>query len=83
MGSGTLGVTRAFVAEVTAQRNRTTYMAWITAVQYTGFTVTPFVGALFNKTLANVDVNFGYVNKGPTDSHGLWVSVISPLLCSD
>lgn len=61
MGSGTLGVTRAFVAEVTAQRNRTTYMAWITAVQYTGFTVTPFVGALFNKTLANVDVNFGLI----------------------
>jgi len=45
IGSGTLGVTRAFVAEVTPQRYRTTYMAWITAVQYCGFTVTPFVGA--------------------------------------
>jgi MFS transporter, ceroid-lipofuscinosis neuronal protein 7 len=60
IGSGTLGVTRAFVAEVTAQRTRTTYMAWITAVQYAGFTVTPFVGALFNKTLGDhVDVQFG------------------------
>lgn len=60
VGSGTLGVTRAFVAEVTAQRHRTTYMAWITAVQYAGFTVTPFVGAFFNKILGeNADVQFG------------------------
>lgn len=48
IGSGTLGVTRAFVADVTAKRNRTTYMAWITAVQYSGFTMTPFFGALFS-----------------------------------
>jgi len=59
IGSGTLGVTRAFVAEVTATRNRTTYMAWITAVQYAGFTVTPFVGAVFNKILEDTDVKFG------------------------
>jgi MFS family permease len=60
VGSGTLGVTRAFVAEVTATRNRTTYMAWVTAVQYAGFTVTPFLGALFNTILADVDVQYGY-----------------------
>lgn len=60
IGSGTLGVTRAFVADVTAKRSRTTYMAWVTAVQYGGFTVTPFVGALFNKTLGqNTDVHYG------------------------
>lgn len=60
IGSGTLGVTRAFVADVTAKRTRTTYMAWVTAVQYGGFTVTPFVGALFNKTLGqNTDVRYG------------------------
>jgi ceroid-lipofuscinosis MFS transporter 7 len=59
IGSGTLGVTRAFVADVTARRNRTTYMAWITAVQYAGFTVTPFIGALFNKTLQDVDIQYG------------------------
>jgi Major Facilitator Superfamily len=59
LGSGTLGVTRAFIADVTAQRNRTTYMAWITAVQYAGFTVTPIFGALFNFTLQNVDVSWG------------------------
>jgi MFS family permease len=61
IGSGTLGVTRAFVADITAQRNRTTYMAWITAVQYAGFTVTPFVGVIFNKTLEGVDIQYGYV----------------------
>ncbi len=61
IGSGTLGVTRAFVADVTAQRSRTKYMAWITAVQYAGFTVTPFVGAIFNMTLENIDFQFGCV----------------------
>ena len=59
LGSGTLGVTRAFVAEVTAQRSRTTYMAWITAVQYAGFTVTPFVGSLLTKILQDKEFKFG------------------------
>ena len=59
LGSGTLGVTRAFVAEVTAQRSRTTYMAWITAVQYAGFTVTPFVGSLFTALLEDKEFKFG------------------------
>lgn len=48
IGSGTLGVTRAFLAEITPQRNRTTYMAWLTAMQYAGFAVTPIAGAFFN-----------------------------------
>lgn len=53
IGSGTLGVTRAYVAEITPRRNRTTYIAWLTAVQYTGFTVTPFVGSLFSYIFKN------------------------------
>ena len=61
VGSGTLGVTRAFVAEVTATRTRTRYMAWITAVQYAGFTVTPFFGALFIHILGDSDYQWGYV----------------------
>lgn len=40
IGSATLGVTRAYVAEITATRQRTTYIAAITAVQYGGFTGT-------------------------------------------
>ena len=59
IGSGTLGVTRAFVADVTAKRQRTTYMAWITAVQYGGFTVTPFFGALFNRIFGDSDYQWG------------------------
>ena len=55
IGSGTLGVTRAFVADVTAKRNRTTYMAWGTAVQYAGFTVTPVFGSLFNRLLGDAN----------------------------
>ena len=47
IGSGTLGVTRAYVAEITATRERTKYIAWQTAVQYGGFTVTPIFGSLF------------------------------------
>jgi ceroid-lipofuscinosis MFS transporter 7 len=38
IGSATLGVTRAYVAEITATRQRTTYIAALTAVQYGGFT---------------------------------------------
>lgn len=60
IGSGTLGVTRAFVADVTAKRNRTTYMAWLAAVQYGGFTVTPVFGALFNKILGDSDYRVGW-----------------------
>jgi MFS transporter, ceroid-lipofuscinosis neuronal protein 7 len=60
IGSGTLGVTRAFVADVTARRNRTTYMGLITAVQYGGFTVTPALGALFNRMYYHgTDIRFG------------------------
>lgn len=59
IGSGTLGVTRAFVAEVTATRNRTTYIALLTAVQYGGFTVTPLFGALFTMLLGDHDYQAG------------------------
>lgn len=55
VGSGTLGVTRAFVADVTDNINRTKYMAWITAVQYGGFTMTPAIGALFIKAFGEND----------------------------
>ncbi|MGH7955190.1 MAG: MFS transporter, partial [Gloeomargaritales cyanobacterium] len=49
IGSGTLGVTRAYVADVTPTRNRTKYMGWLTAMQYSGFTMTPLIGAIFVK----------------------------------
>merc|ERR1712151_237626 len=47
VGSGTLGVLRAFASDVSPRNSRTVYISLLTAVQYTGFTVTPLVGAFF------------------------------------
>eukprot|EP00518_Triparma_eleuthera_P004603 CAMPEP_0182457868 /NCGR_PEP_ID=MMETSP1319-20130603/3331_1 /TAXON_ID=172717 /ORGANISM="Bolidomonas pacifica, Strain RCC208" /LENGTH=410 /DNA_ID=CAMNT_0024656419 /DNA_START=426 /DNA_END=1658 /DNA_ORIENTATION=+ len=47
LGSGTLGVTRAYVAESTGREERTKWLSYLTAVQYTGFTVMPVVGGFF------------------------------------
>jgi len=55
IGSGTLGVTRAYVAEISPTRYRTTYMAYLTALQYAGFTVTPFFGSFFSSILKDAD----------------------------
>jgi ceroid-lipofuscinosis MFS transporter 7 len=59
VGSGTLGVTRAFVSERTSGNERTYKMARLTAVQYTGFTVTPFIGSLFSWLLGDADFMIG------------------------
>lgn len=47
IGSGTLGVTRAFVSDITPKHMRTKYIAYLTSLQYGGFTFTPFLGALY------------------------------------
>ncbi|CAM9372145.1 unnamed protein product, partial [Hapterophycus canaliculatus] len=44
VGSGTLGVTRAYVADKSTPEQRTYLLAYTTAVQYAGFTCMPFVG---------------------------------------
>eukprot|EP00614_Pseudopedinella_elastica_P032444 CAMPEP_0172644436 /NCGR_PEP_ID=MMETSP1068-20121228/239210_1 /TAXON_ID=35684 /ORGANISM="Pseudopedinella elastica, Strain CCMP716" /LENGTH=462 /DNA_ID=CAMNT_0013458635 /DNA_START=174 /DNA_END=1562 /DNA_ORIENTATION=+ len=59
IGSGTLGVTRAYVSEQTSGAERTWKTARLTAVQYGGFTVTPFVGSLFAHFLGETDVMYG------------------------
>lgn len=46
VGSGTLAVARAYTSEVTCTNERTGYMALISAVQYSGMTVTPLFGSL-------------------------------------
>jgi len=61
VGSATLGVTRAFVAEVTATRQRTAYIGLLTAVQYGGFTVTPLFGALLMYALQENRYEFGFL----------------------
>jgi ceroid-lipofuscinosis MFS transporter 7 len=53
VGTGTVCVTRAFVASVASKKNRTKYMGWTKAVQYAGFTVTPFVGAALSKIIGD------------------------------
>jgi ceroid-lipofuscinosis MFS transporter 7 len=47
IGSGTLGVTLAYVSDVTPCRKRIKYMAGVTAIQYAGTTATPLIGSLF------------------------------------
>ena len=46
-GSGSLGVTRSFLVEQVEPKHRTSAMSIITAIQYAGFTVSPFIGSLF------------------------------------
>lgn len=60
IGSATLGVTRAYVAEITATRQRTKYIAALTAVQYGGFTVTPIFGSLFSYLLEDKRYEVGF-----------------------
>eukprot|EP01084_Bolivina_argentea_P057523 105110_1 len=50
-GSGTLGVTRAYVAEKSLHEHRTFMLARLTAWQYAGFTCTPFIGAALSTWL--------------------------------
>ena len=40
-----MGAGRAYIAETSTYEMRTTNLAYLTAMQYTGFTVTPLLGA--------------------------------------
>jgi ceroid-lipofuscinosis MFS transporter 7 len=48
VGSGTLGVTRSYVVEQSLPRYRTEVLALMTALQYAGFTVSPFLGSFLS-----------------------------------
>ncbi|EGC35074.1 hypothetical protein DICPUDRAFT_47902 [Dictyostelium purpureum] len=45
-GAGTLSVVRAYVAEVSSAQERTTYVAWSSAIQFLGFAITPIIGSV-------------------------------------
>lgn len=61
IGSATLGVTRSYVAEITATRQRTTYIALLTAVQYGAFTGTLMCAAP-SSSFSSLDItNFFFV----------------------
>ncbi|KAJ1462019.1 major facilitator superfamily domain-containing protein [Pelagophyceae sp. CCMP2097] len=54
IGCGTLGVTRAYVAESVPKAQRTVFLGRLTAMQYAGFTTTPFMGSLISKVGARL-----------------------------
>lgn len=56
-GSGTLGVTRAYVAEVSPKKLRTRYLAYLALVRDAGFTVTPFFGSALAYFFTDEDGN--------------------------
>lgn len=56
-GSGTLGVTRAYVAEVSPKKLRTRYLAYLALVRDAGFTVTPFAGSALAYFFTDEDGN--------------------------
>lgn len=45
VGSGSLGVTRSYVVEQVEPQHCTEMLAYLTALQYAGFTVSPIIGA--------------------------------------
>ncbi|CAM9913831.1 unnamed protein product [Ectocarpus fasciculatus] len=56
VGSGTLGVTRGYVADKTTKEQRTYLLAYTTSVQYAGLTVSPIVGGLFSYLLGSAEI---------------------------
>eukprot|EP01035_Chromulina_nebulosa_P018232 gene18232-23903_t len=46
LGAGSLGVSRSYVAEHSLRVNRTINLAYLTSLQYMGFTVMPLLGAI-------------------------------------
>ncbi|CAM9556073.1 unnamed protein product, partial [Ectocarpus sp. 8 AP-2014] len=56
MGSGTLGVTRAYVADKTTKEQRTYLLAYTTSVQYAGLTVMSILGGFFSYLLGSTEI---------------------------
>eukprot|EP01038_Epipyxis_sp_PR26KG_P008453 gene8453-11431_t len=61
-GAGNLGAARAYVAEYTARKKRTEQLAFLTAVQYSGFTVTPIIGAMITSNNQNLHAYIGFIH---------------------
>ncbi|KAG5175496.1 major facilitator superfamily domain-containing protein [Tribonema minus] len=60
LGSGTLGVTRGYVADRTPNARRTGMLAMLTAVQYGGFACTPLLGAMLCRAIGDGAWGFGH-----------------------
>ena len=57
-GSGTLGVTRSYIAENTSRIQRTNTLAILNAIQYAGFTVSPIIGSFLGSTIGQTINNY-------------------------
>jgi ceroid-lipofuscinosis MFS transporter 7 len=77
-GAGSLGVTRSYVAECSNKSNRTVNMAYLTSVQYFGFTVMPFLGSIISKLGNYLDPhsNLKYVLPATSVSIMAFISII-------
>jgi len=59
IGSGSLGVTRAYAAELSTPKSRTGLLGFMSAIQYAGFTCTPFLGSLLASLFRHSTIMFG------------------------
>lgn len=83
VGSGTLGVTRGYVAHVSHKSVRTKFIAWVTALQYAGFTMMPFAGSFlidyFSKmkpeSTTSLSMKFLQINQ--YNSPGILISILA------
>lgn len=81
VGSGTLGVTRAYVAEKTTRAKRTVLLAYLTAMQYAGFTVMPMVGGVMADIFENKEIKIvGSLRLDEYTAPASFLAVVS-LLC--
>ena len=83
VGSGSLGVTRAYVAELCPPSSRTVILAYLTAVQYGGFTCTPFIGALLTRIFGSgVSISGAFtVNKFSAPGFFTCIWAMASVLC--
>ena len=64
LGCGTLGVTRAYVAESVPRDQRTVYLGRLTAMQYAGLTTTSFLGSLLSRCGDGLAARYGGTRAG-------------------
>lgn len=79
VGSGTLGVTRSFVAQRTEGNERSAMIARLTAVQYSGFTVTPLIGSFLAWYFGDYDAQFGPFHLNAYTSPAFFMVLLSAL----
>jgi MFS family permease len=75
VGSGSLGVTRSFVVEQCEPKKRTETLAFLTALQYAGFTVSPIIGSW----LSSIGQYICYLRPG-LNIYLICIFIVSPIV---